>query len=204
LDKVSDETAKELSNLFGEIIGKLCGLCTERGLIFSVIGPQLLHVLIPVLMEVEYELVREHEMIEIIHDHILYVLHHKMENDSSLKQRFKWNKISNGGQSMINSKLDKIQNNLLNDDDNVIMDKIQKSLLDALKFLVNQLYRSNSSKLRHKRSSKAFENEKKEKGKDKEQKLKIYHESEEYVLCKLMDVMPPQKRYLSAPKTIKF
>merc|ERR1712176_922147 len=115
LDKVSDETAKELANLFGSIICKLCGLCTQRGLIFSVIGPQLLHILIPVLMEDEYELVREYEIIEIIHDHILYVLHHKIENDASLKERFKWNKISNDGQSIINGKLNKIRNNLLND-----------------------------------------------------------------------------------------
>merc|ERR1712228_375274 len=110
-------------------MGQICDLCTERGLVLSAIGPQLLHILVPVLIEDEYEFVRKYEIIEILHDHILYILRYKMETDSSFGERFKWNKISNDDQSVIDSKLSKITNNLLNDEDNVIMDKIQKALL---------------------------------------------------------------------------
>ena len=189
LDRVTNENSTKLSQLFDKLIETITKtLCIDRGLLLSVIGPQLCNVLVPVFIDDEYQLIHKHEIIEIISNHIKYIIKYKIDRDSSFKQKFKWNKFNDNDEEKNEMN---IQNNLAINEENVILDKIQRGLINALTRLVNQICLEGASKLRFIRKQSEKERQKDKDNKDKKPKqlkLRTFSKSEILVLNKLMDL----------------
>ena len=92
-DNVADETKATINSLFERIMTQIASLCAEKGLLLSAAGPLLTAVLVPVFMETEYELVGKLKIIEIITNHMDWIVRYKMECDPSFRRRFEFENV---------------------------------------------------------------------------------------------------------------